>query len=602
MRAFIVFGLVGCGAVLWEVCRDDVCSVLKKKNVELKEKTEQIVQPKVVEKVSPIQTQSIETSVQPEEQEEKDDKEEKTYVTLQDGFSKIVKKALPSVVNIATMQIIKIDGGNGLVGEMLKDSPFADMFKGLPGFRNGDAKPKKVHTLGSGFFTKIDKENGKAYIATNYHIVEKAKKIVIFLHDKTKVDAELHAYDKRTDIAVLSVKLDDLASCTEPIIPLKWGDSNKVQEGHFVLAIGNPFNLGGSVSFGIVSRRSSDTGFDPRNSAISVIGASIQHDAAINSGNSGGCLLNMKGEIIGMNNAILTCTGYNIGIGFAISSNVVKKVTHQLINHKRTFSGWIGVAITPVGLDQAISVGLVKKGTVDRGQIFGCFVSDVTEKGPSNGKLLQGDIILAVNGVQISESNTLQLLISNCKIGEDAKVKVWRCVKGVWGAIEVVVKIGDYEEALNKGLISGDDEQEDETKEETDNVKIPELGIVVAPMSERDKKNLKDNFKNGIKVVDVEDTNMLAMFGPLFMPGDIILRFNNEVIDSCSKLKDVLNKLRNDKNFNKDLPVPIHVWRGGGLFMIAVTLRFDDDNFEKSDKSLKNQSTKNKQKQRETVK
>lgn len=600
LRAFVICSLVVVGGVTWEICRDDVCNLFKKSDV-IKKSQDEVKEVKDVKVNNDVVQQQVLQApqiIQDEQKQEKDRQEEisatqndpKLFVNMRDGFSKIVEKALPSVVSIATMHVVKIPGGKGFMDGMFEGTPFSEMFKGMPGFSEGKTQTKTVKTLGSGFCVAIDKEHDRVYIATNYHIVEKAKKIIVILHNRVRINAEIHGVDKRTDIAVLSIKYSDLVDSKEEIQPLKFGDSDKLKEGHFVLAIGNPFGLGSSVSFGIVSRRNSDIGGDPSNPA-NLVGTTIQHDAAINSGNSGGCLLNIDGEVVGINNAIITCNGGHVGVGFAIPSNIVLNVVKMLIKDGRTYRGWLGISVINVGLEQAISVGLAKKNTVDSGQIYGYYVSDVSEKGPSNGKVLQGDIITGINGNKISSKNTLQVLTSELRSGEEVSLQIWRCVNGKWNSVDVKIKLGDYDEASNKGWIVDSDENEENGSDDKTDVKIPELNISVAPIPQKERKNVREDLRNSIMVTNVDDSNsILSFIGPLFMPGDIIKSFNNVKISSCKQLQDEIKNVHDNQEL-RNTPIPVEVWRGGSLYMIAVTLQFDDKAVKKQNDSESSSDT-----------
>ncbi|MGE5269872.1 MAG: trypsin-like peptidase domain-containing protein, partial [Thiohalocapsa sp.] len=249
-----------------------------------------------------------------------------------DSFADLAEQLLPSVVNVSTTQTLKPEQKERLGKHFPPGSPFEEFFKDFfdRNSQRGDsphAKPRKATSLGSGFI--IDQTG---YIVTNNHVIADADAITVNLHDDTSLKAELVGRDTKTDVAVLKVKTD------KKLVAVRWGDSEKARVGDWVLAIGNPFGLGGSVTAGILSARQRDINSGPYDDFL-------QTDAAINRGNSGGPMFNMDGEVIGINTAIYSPSGGSVGIGFAIPSDTAKNVIAQLKEKGHVTRGWLGVSI-----------------------------------------------------------------------------------------------------------------------------------------------------------------------------------------------------------------------------------------------------------------
>ncbi len=502
----------------------------------------------------------------------------KGLLTFEKGFADIARNAKHSVVNVATMQIIKEENAPDIMDGFFKGFPFEDMFKDFWGQAPQQHRARKATSLGSGFIISVNKKKNKAYIVTNNHVVEKAKKIVVYLSDKTEIPAELHAFDQRTDIAVLSIDLKILGDKADILVPLKWGDSDKLEEGNWVVAIGNPFGLGSTVTHGIVSGKGRSIGV-PGKASLSFVDDFIQHSAPINMGNSGGCLLDVSGEVVGINNAIFSTSGGNIGIGFAIPSNVAKNTVDQLIEHKRTFRGWLGAEIQLVSAKQAESVGLKVEKTLDSSKVFGAFVTKVVPDGPAEkAGIKRGDIILEFGGTPISEKNSLTKIVGYTKIDSTVKVKIWRQEEDGKGWKEVVldVKVGDFEKAIESGSLDASSASGKGSAQEKQEEEIAELGITVSALPERMKNSVSQEFANNLVVTKIDETKMSGFFETLFLPGDIIISANNIKISTIKQLKNVLNDIKNDKSL-RDKPVPFMIVRGGSMVMLATTIDFNND-------------------------
>lgn len=433
-----------------------------------------------------------------------DKSENKALLDISRGFSKIAKLVKPAVVNISTTQIETKAEIPDLPFKM-PNFPF-DLFNG-----EMDQKPRRVQSLGSGFLTKVDDKHG--YIVTNYHVVEKAKEIRVTLNDGTKVQGEIFASDERTDLVILQINLKDLPEKKRNLPTLKWGDSSKIEEGDIILTVGNPFNFGGSINMGIISSFSRDIGAQ----ASSFVDNFIQHDAAINPGNSGGPLVNLAGEVIGVNNSIYTRSGGNMGIGFAIPASVAQKTVEQLLQHKRTIRGWLGVLIQKVDEDMAEAYGL--------GRVQGAAVVSITPGGPAEKADIQvQDIILEFDGKKIADNSNLARIVAETPVGKEVEIKIFR--KGTdFKGKEVIVKIvlGEYEQAVKKGTILGNIDKKNEGIVKNS---IIAQGIEVSELTQalREKYHIAADL-NGVAVVGVNTQSNAFDLG--IRAGDVIMSVTN---------------------------------------------------------------------------
>jgi serine protease Do len=343
-----------------------------------------------------------------------------------DSVADLAAGLVDSVVNISTSQTI--EGSRGIPAPQAPEgSPFQEFFDEFFNKQKGDgseqAQPRKVQSLGSGFV--ID---ASGIIVTNNHVIEGADEIVANFNDGSKLTATLLGRDEKTDIAVLQVQ----PTTAKPLKALKFGSSDAMRVGDWVMAIGNPFGLGGTVTVGIVSARNRDINSGPYDNFI-------QTDAAINRGNSGGPLFNMSGEIIGINTAIISPSGGSIGIGFAIPSDAAVHVIQQLREFGETRRGLLGVRIQQVTDEIAESLGM--------GPARGALVAGVTEKGPAAEAGIQpGDVILSFDGKPITEMRDLPRLVADSNIDKLVDVVVIRKGK----EMTLKVKVGRLTEAAEK--------------------------------------------------------------------------------------------------------------------------------------------------------
>jgi serine protease Do len=317
-----------------------------------------------------------------------------------ESVAKLAAQLSPAVVNIATTSHYK--GAAGQEYPSAPDgSPLGDLFDDLnPNKGQGPGAEQEARSLGSGFIVKDD-----GTIVTNNHVIEGADDIQVFLTDGTRLPAKLVGSDDKADLAVLKV------DAGHPLPFVEFGDSDSAQVGDWVMAIGNPFGLGGSVTLGIVSARNRDIQSGPYDDFI-------QTDAAINQGNSGGPLFDMEGKVVGINTAIIARGGASLGIGFAVPMNLARPVVEQLAEYGETRRGWLGVGIQEVTSDIADSLG--------RPNTNGALVVDVTKTGPAEGVLSQGDLILKFNGKDIVKLKDLPRYVAETAVGQDVVVQVLR--------------------------------------------------------------------------------------------------------------------------------------------------------------------------------
>ena len=319
--------------------------------------------------------------------------------TLPSSFADLAEKLIPSVVNISTTQTITTNT-NPFPFQFPPGSPFEDMFKDFE-----TPQKRKASALGSGFI--ID---AKGVVITNNHVIQGAEDIIVRVDGEKDFEAKVIGADPLSDIAVLKIQSD------EKFIPVKFGNSDTSRIGDWVLAIGNPFGLGGTVTSGIISARNRSIG-------LSRYEDFIQTDASINVGNSGGPLFNMDGDVIGINTAILGQSG-SIGIGFAIPSNSAKRVIDQLIKYGETKRGWLGVRI------QDVTKEIAEVEKLDKAK--GALVASVAEGSPSDKAGIQsGDIILEFDGKPINEMQELPKIVAETDVGKTVTVKVWRSRKEI---------------------------------------------------------------------------------------------------------------------------------------------------------------------------
>jgi serine protease Do len=338
------------------------------------------------------------------------------------NFVAVSKAATPAVVNIATTRVVKGDDGGGAPMNPFFEDPFFRRFFGDEFYRQFEApRQRKEQSLGSGVIV----DGG--YIVTNNHVVAKADEIKVVLSDKREFKGTLVGTDPKSDLAVIKVAASDL-----PTIP--WGDSTRLEVGEYVLAVGNPFGLNQTVTMGIVSA------VGRANVGIADYEDFIQTDAAINPGNSGGALVNVKGELIGINTAIFTRSGGYMGIGFAVPSKMAKAVIDSLIHKGKVVRGWLGVTIQEVSPELAKQFGLKES--------RGALVSDILEGSPAEkAGIARGDVIVEIDRKPVENAVQLRNLVAGLEIGAKIRLKLIRDKKDK----QVEVTIGEQPKELTKG-------------------------------------------------------------------------------------------------------------------------------------------------------
>jgi len=383
------------------------------------------------------------------------------------SFADLAKRLMPSVVNISTTQTVTTNS-NQFPFQFPPGSPFEDMFKEF-----GTPQERKSSALGSGFI--IDE---KGIVVTNNHVIQDAEDIIVRVNGDEEYKAKVIGADPLSDIAVLQLETKD------KFTSVSFGDSDKARIGDWVIAIGNPFGLGGTVTSGIISARNRSIG-------LSRYEDYIQTDASINSGNSGGPLFDMNGDVIGINTAILGRNG-SIGIGFSIPANDAKIVIDQLIEFGETKRGWLGVRIQ----DVTEEIADVEKLDEPRGAL----VASVAENSPSEkGGIKAGDIILEFNGVRISQMKELPAIVAKTKVGTTVKVKIWRNKK------EITKKI-----LLGRLETSDDFKVSDKKTEAPKDIIIEDLKITVRKLTKEDIKTRKlPNQTSGLVVTKIGNTSPL---------------------------------------------------------------------------------------------
>ena len=387
--------------------------------------------------------------------------------TIPGSFADLAEKLMPSVVNISTTQTV-VTRSNPFPGfEFPPGSPFGDMFKEF-----GTPQERQSSALGSGFI--ID---AKGIVVTNNHVIDGAEDIVVQVNGEKKFNAKVIGADPLSDIAVLQL------DTKEKFIPVKFGDSDKARIGDWVIAIGNPFGLGGTVTSGIISARNRSIG-------LSRYEDYIQTDASINSGNSGGPLFNMDGDVIGINTAILGRSG-NVGIGFSIPSNSAKIVIDQLIEFGETKRGWLGVRIQDVTKEIAEVENL--------NEPKGALVASVAPNSPSEkAGVKAGDIILEFNGETIKEMKELPNIVARTEVGKKVKVKIWRNKK----EIVKTITLGRLETSEDFKVTERDTAPKDQ--------RIESLKITVREISKEDIKNRNlPNQTTGLVITQIEKDSPL---------------------------------------------------------------------------------------------
>ena len=423
-----------------------------------------------------------------------------TAKTVPNSFADLAEKLMPSVVNISTTQTIKTTA-NPFPFQFPPGSPFEEMFKDY-----NQPKERQASSLGSGF---IINKNGT--VITNNHVINNADDIVVKVGDK-EYKAKIIGADPYADVAVLKIDSKDIFK------PVKFGDSDKARVGDWVIAIGNPFGLGGTVTSGIISARNRDINLTRYDDFI-------QTDASINQGNSGGPLFNLNGDVIGVNTAIIG-QGGSVGIGFAIPANAASDVVDQLIKYGETRRGWLGVRIQDVTKEIADVEGL--KNTQ------GALIASVGEKSPADkAGLKSGDIILKFDGKKIDTMRTLPKLVSQTEVGKTVELEIWRNKK-------ILTK------KLKLGRLESSEDFKAETKTSKPKPKVKDTEIESLKISVRDitsddieTRKLNKNLK-GVVITYISSQSDVAGY---LQVGDIILEVQKNKILNTKQLNNLIENI-----------------------------------------------------------
>ena len=445
-----------------------------------------------------------------------------------EGFADLAEKSLPAVVNISTTQTLSSDSQGQDLDELFRQ--FLDRQQG------GEApKPRRATSLGSGFI--ID---GSGFVVTNNHVIENADEITVITHDNEEFKAKLIGTDEKTDLALLKIEAG------KPLPFVNWGNSDQTRIGDWVLAIGNPFGLGGSVTAGIVSARQRDINAGPYDDFL-------QTDASINRGNSGGPMFNMDGEVVGINSAIYSPSGGSVGIGFAIPSNLAKPIIDQIREFGHPRRGWIGVRIQSVSADLAEGLKLPNA--------KGALIASVTPGGPAEAAgIKQGDVVLKFDGRDVTEMRGLPRIVAETPVAKSVDVVVWRKGKEV----NLSAKVGEYPENEDQASVEPTSQQ---PAPEDEGSKIESLGVDLAVLDQkgRDKYGLSGDAE-GVLVTDV------AQDGPAaekdLRAGDVIVEVDQKAVKSPGDVRDRV-KAAQDNGYRV---VTLLVNRKGDFQWVAVKI------------------------------
>ncbi|HEV2264973.1 MAG TPA: DegQ family serine endoprotease [Stellaceae bacterium] len=462
------------------------------------------------------------------------------------SFAPMVKKVLPAVVNISVTEKSDMASSDDDQDQQLgqNDNPF----QGFPPspfdeflrrffqqqqrqFHESPVPQGQRVALGSGFI--IDPAG---YVVTNNHVVQDASKVTVILQDNSRHSAKVIGRDPKTDLALLKIE------SKEPLPYVTWGDSDTTQVGDWLLAVGNPFGLGGTVSPGVLSARGRDIHAGPYDDFLQI-------DASINRGNSGGPDFNLQGQVIGINTAIYSPNGGSVGIGFAIPSSLAKPIIEQLRVHGKVERGWLGVQIQSITPDIAKSLGLAK--------VQGALVADVTNDSPAaKAGMKQGDVILSYDGHDISQVRDLPIAVAETPVGQTATIKIWRNDKPT----SLQVKIGEMPDNVAQVATA---EQPEHGKSVAMGLKLSSL----TPELRRQARVPKD--VHGVIVTDVAAGSPLGAIG--VQPGDVIVSINRKAVETPREAVHELEAAQRAKGASQTVLLLIN--RHGVNEYVALTVQ-----------------------------
>lgn len=427
------------------------------------------------------------------------------------GFADLIEQVEPAVVTVEvskTMdpQLSGFPGGNPQADEFMR------RFFGNPGMAPQQREPRRAQGAGSGFI--VDDEG---YIVTNNHVIEGADEVTVRLIDDREFEAEVVGYDEQTDLALLKIKADDLTVS-------RFGNSDQARVGDWVVAIGNPFGLGGTATVGIVSARGRDIQSGPYDNYLQI-------DAPINRGNSGGPVFNTEGEVVGVNTAIFSPNGGSVGIGFAIPANMVRDIVDELKDSGTVDRGWLGVSLQNIDEEMAE--------TLELPSTDGTLVAEVVKGSPAEKAGVEiGDVITRFDGNTVEDGRALGRMVGGADSGEKVSVTVLRGDE----EIEIDVRLGD----AATQIAANDDEQ-----------KIKDLGLTLAPLSDELRERLGvDEDLSGAVIVRVDPNGIAAKQG--FRRGDIVIQADRQAIESPADLRQAMTGAKTKGKTS----VPVLVKRG----------------------------------------
>lgn len=441
-----------------------------------------------------------------------------------EGFADLAERVTPAVVNISSTHLA---AGGYSQFDMPPGSSLEDLMRRFEEqMRPQGSRPTTA--LGSGFIISPD-----GYVVTNNHVIDEADSVTVNLPDGESFEAKIVGVDPQTDLALLKI------DAGKPLPHVGWGDSDKLRVGDYVMAVGNPFGLGGSVTAGIVSARGRDIHAGPYDDFI-------QTDAAINRGNSGGPMFNLTGQVVGVNSAIVSPNGGSVGIGFAIPSNLAKKVVTDLMEKGTVERGWLGVKIQPVTEDiqEALSLPAAQ----------GALVAEVIKGSPAEAaKLRQGDVILGFDGQPVKGLRDLTRAVANTKVGSKASLTLWR--GGQEQTLSVTIARQD---PVQMGMAPAPAQEEPKAEPSA------QLGVLLAPLDEalREKLQLPEDAQ-GVAVIGVEPGGRAASRG--IAVGDVIKQIGDEPVST----PDEVNRALEDAGRNSVL---VLVNRGGEEQFLAFKM------------------------------
>jgi len=412
------------------------------------------------------------------------------------SIADVVEKVVPSVVSISSTRVTRMR-------QMPFEDPFFRFFFGPgqgQGQGQGNPREQREQGLGSGVIV------GDGLVVTNNHVIDQADEVKVATQDNRQFDAQVVGSDPKTDLALLRIKGD-----TKGLVPIALGDSGRLRLGDVVLALGNPFGVGQTVTMGIVSAKNrSDLGIEDYEDFI-------QTDAAINPGNSGGALVDMEGNLVGINTAIFSRSGGNVGIGFAIPSNMARPIIESLMNHGKVVRGWLGVAIQPLDSDMAKALNLPENS--------GVLVSDVTKDTPAaKAGVRRGDVIMSVDDHKVRTTGELRNSIATAGVNRTVRLKILR--EGKEMQLNVALA-----EMPNKLLEQGAD------KSGSDSKSAPEIGMQLQPLTPELKKKLEvpAEVNQGVVITNLDPSGDAARAG--LRPGDVVLEINRQRVAAPADLQ-----------------------------------------------------------------